>query len=180
METTQRILMSKLPYGLAPTHLTAEQTYELWNADSPNRYKNLSRLSKTKWDGLAEWINDRATASVDVSERVEEFLDRTREPKFGGDVKATPDSPPNGANIHDADIAAAALRFYEEHGPKKRVDAEGNGEGLVKPDPEKVQTTGVSVAVEPSSADKASALTERLIETLGEVIVLGAKLALQK
>lgn len=170
METTQRILMSKLPYGLAPTHLTAEQTYELWNADSPNRYKNLSRLSKAKWDGLAEWINDRATNQVDATARVDELINRTREPKFGGDVKATP------VNIHDEDIAAAAIRFYAEHGPK----ALAHTEPLVKPDPEKVQTSGKSVAAVPSSAQQHEALTNRLIETLGEVIVLGAKLALQK
>lgn len=108
--------MSNLPYGLAPTHLTGQQAYDLWNAESPDRYKNLSKLSKAKWDGLANWINERATASVDVSDRVDELQGGSKYP-LPFRLSSDPDGV-CGVNIHDDDLAAAAMRFYKEFGPK--------------------------------------------------------------
>jgi len=176
--------MSKLPFNLASAHLTPQGVYRLYRGELTDRWESLNETDRLRWTVLADWINERATAQVDVTERVAEKMYSTPRPELDDFDTAMPSELKNplvGANIHDDDIAAAALRFYAEYGPKKRVDAEGNGEGLVKPaDPEKVQITGMRVAMGPSSADKTSALTERLIETLGEVIVLGAKLALQK
>jgi hypothetical protein len=123
--------MSKLPYGLAPTHLTGHQVYKLYRGELTDRWSELSGTDTIRWHDLARWINERATAQIDVTEKVaEKMTGQSKLDDFDTAVTSELKNPLVGANIHDDDIAAAALRFYKEYGPKPKPPVE---EPSVKP-----------------------------------------------
>jgi hypothetical protein len=72
----------------------------------------MSDGTRSKWDYLAGWINERATAAVDATARVNELMGR-----HGSKAKSFQENVANGTgmDVHDADIAAAAQRFLDEH-----------------------------------------------------------------